>query len=333
MPTLQNKMPKLQTLVDIPSPGFSIHYNNRILFLGSCFATNIGLKLEKLKFNSVTNPFGVLYNPASIANSIDLLVNRKQFVEDDLIRDNDTWFSFYHHSSFSSPDKAECLNRINETLSVASEFLKDADILFITLGTSWIYRYKPTNQIVSNCHKIPAKEFNREFLEISESVEYLSTHVARLLQSKADIKIILTISPIRHWKDGAIENQRSKSALALAIKELEKMFSNVYYFPVYELFMDEMRDYRFYAADMLHPSNFAVEYVWEKFVETFFDKETIIQSSEIDKLVSMLNHRPMNGETESYKKFVASLKKSIAELKSKYPKIDFTPEEIQIEKR
>jgi hypothetical protein len=323
-------MPKLQTQVDIPSPGFSIHYTNRILFLGSCFATNIGLKLAKLKFNSVTNPFGVLYNPASIANSIDLLVNREQFVEDDLIRDNDTWFSFYHHSSFSSPDKEQCLSRINDALSAASEFLSDTDILFITLGTSWIYRYKPTNKIVSNCHRIPAKEFSREFLEISETVELLAGQFNKLKASNPSIRVILTISPIRHWKDGAIENMRSKSALALAINELEKLFSNVYYFPVYELFMDEMRDYRFYAADMLHPSDFAIEYVWEKFVETFFDKETIKQSSEIEKLVSMLNHRPMNGE--SYKMFVAGLKKSIAELKSKYTKIDFTPEEILIEK-
>jgi hypothetical protein len=326
-------MPQLQTQVLIPSPGFSINYNDNIFFLGSCFAANIGIKLEKLKFNSLTNPFGVLYNPASISNSIDLLLSGKTFGESDLLFYNDLWFSFYHHSSFSSPNKENCLSNINVTLSTASELIKNTDVLFITLGTSWIYRHNASGKIVSNCHKIPAKEFTREFLEPDETTQLLVGSLNKLIEINPNIRIILTISPIRHWKDGAIENMRSKSALILAVKELEKLFKNIYYFPVYELFMDEMRDYRYYSTDMLHPSDFAIEYIWEKFMGTFFSEETIKQAREIEKLVMMLEHRPMNSQTDSYKKFVDSLKKNVANLKTKYPKIDFNDEESVIEKR
>lgn len=319
-------MPQLQTQVLIPSPGFSINYHHKILFLGSCFATNIGSKLEKLKFNSITNPFGVIYNPASVAQSIDLLLSNKQFSENDLSFYNDLWFSLYHHTTFSSPDKEKCLENINNTLQAANKITQKADIVFITLGTSWIYRQKSTDRVVSNCHKIPAKEFSHEYLEPAESYRILSEQLENLTSFNPNIKIILTISPIRHWKDGAIENMRSKAALIIAAKELEKQFGNIYYFPVYELFMDEMRDYRYYASDMLHPSEFALEYVWEKFVHTFFTSETQQQISELEKLLSMLQHRPINRESVSFLKFANNLKSLLESLTKKYPSLDFTNE-------
>lgn len=325
-------MPRLQTCVEIPEPGFSINYRQNILLAGSCFAANIGEKLGKLKFRSLTNPFGVLYNPASIAQSLKLLLSGKSFIESDLYFHNQLWFSFYHHSSFSSADKVACLEQINLSLKAASEHLQTAGILFITLGTSWVYQYKKTGEIVSNCHKLPAQEFVREFLEPQQIAALLSEPFNKLLASNPGIQIVLTISPIRHWKDGAIENMRSKASLVMAMRELEKKYAgNLYYFPVYELFMDEMRDYRYYAADMLHPSDFAIEYVWEKFFGLFFDKNTRNQIADVEKLLSMLGHRPFNTASADYAKFCNRIKNHILLLKSRYPSIDLTEETKQFD--
>jgi hypothetical protein len=319
-------MPNLQTKVDIPFPAFNINYSDEIILLGSCFASNIGERLSQLKFKSITNPFGVIYNPASIANSIDLLVDGNDYTDAKLNYFNELWFSFSHHTSFSSPDKNACLGKINLVLNKSAKMIRNAGVIFLTLGTARFYRYKKTGEIVSNCHKIPAAEFEREFLEIPQIVKLLSDSFDKILQINKATKFVLTISPIRHWKDGAIENMRSKSALLMAVRELEKKYVQLYYFPVYEIFMDELRDYRFYASDMLHPSDFAVDYIWEKFVQVFFTNETMQQANEIDKLVYMLKHRPIITSTNAYKKFLYSINEKISEFQQKYPEIDFSGE-------
>lgn len=322
-------MLNLQTKVDIPQPNFSINYSSSISLFGSCFSDNIGNLLKKHKFSSSINPFGVLYNPASISQNIDLLFAKDKFTESDLNHFNDLWFSFYHHSSFSSNSQSECLSGINKTFTNAKNAINNANVVIFTLGTSWIYRYNKNKSIVANCHKIPAKEFSRESLSVEEIVAMLSKNIEQIKANSA-ARFIFTVSPIRHWKDGAIENMRSKATLLLAIKQLQELFEEVYYFPSYEIFMDELRDYRYYASDMLHPSDFAIQYLWEIFKSTFFTSETIQTSNEVLKLVKSYAHRINNTDTDQYLKFKTSLINSTKLIEAKYPSINFEDEKSQL---
>lgn len=319
-------MAQLQTKVIVPTPGFQISHNHSVALFGSCFADTIGNRLNRFKFNSVTNPFGVLYNPASIAQSINSLFEKQLFIDTDLDFYNDLWFSFRHHTLFSSPDKETCLTRVNESFLKAKESINTSSHVVITLGTAWTYRLIKTGEIVANCHKIPSKEFTREYLSPNDIVQLFKPVITRLTEQNKDIKIILTVSPIRHWKDGAIENARSKASLLLSIKELESIFSNIYYFPVYEIFMDELRDYRFYNPDMLHPSEFAIDYIWEIFADNFFSSSTKSAIIDIDKLIKSFEHRPLNTNTESFSKFIEKLKNKTIEFTQKYPTISFEKE-------
>lgn len=319
-------MPDLQTLVDIPDFEFKIDYNDTTSFFGSCFSTNIGTKFLNLKFNALVNPFGVLYNPASISQSINRILHNQSFTEEELRIHDNLWFSFSHYTSFSDKSKLKCLEKINTNFSDAVEIMNDTSVLIITLGTSYIYRLKEEGFIVSNCHKLPANNFSHEFLTTKESVSLLSDTIQKLNHSNPSIRIILTISPIRHWKDGAIKNQRSKSALILAAQELENNYENVYYFPVYEIFMDELRDYRYYSRDMLHPSEFAIDYVWEKFSKCFFDAKTLGIIKQVEKINKSLQHRPVNADSEQYQQFRLKLKEQITSFSQNNPRIDFSKE-------
>jgi hypothetical protein len=319
-------MPELQTFVDISDFDFKIGYNDTTSFFGSCFSTNIGRKFLNLKFNTLVNPFGVLYNPASISKSIDRILQNQLFTEGDLNFYDNFWFSFAHYTSFSDKSKTNCLNNINSNFTDAVKKMNNTSVLVLTLGTSYIYRLKENGCIVANCHKIPDSKFSHEFLKTNESVTLLAETIQKLNKSIPSVRVIITISPIRHWKDGAIENQRSKSALVLAAQELEHRFDNVHYFPVYEIFMDELRDYRFYARDMLHPSEFAVDYVWEKFSKCFFDSETIKIIKQVEKLNKSLQHRPVNVESVQHQLFRKKLKEQIGTFSKKYPGIDYSKE-------
>ena len=232
--------------------------------------------------------------------------------------------------AFSNTNKTECLATINSQFNIAKEALKNSEIIFITLGTSWTYRLKATKQIVANCHKIPAQEFTREFLDPEETLKLLSDSIKQIVAIKPKAKFIFTISPIRHWKDGAIENTRSKAALTLAVKELQEKYSQVFYFPSYEIFMDELRDYRYYASDMLHPSEFSIDYLWEIVKQTFFSKETLQLSKEIEKLIKSFNHRSFNLNTEHYRKFKTALLKSAEKIENKFPYILFSEEKNRL---
>ena len=315
-------MLKLQTTVEIPKPEFSIGYNQRILLFGSCFSENIGQNLSRYKFNANVNPFGILYNPASIAKNINHLFNKEAFTEDDLAFHNEKWFSFNHHGSFSSANKDECLQNINDRFGQAKEDIQHTDIALITLGTSWVYRLKKTNAIVANCHKLPSSEFTRQSLSVAEIKALLLKIVQKF--SANHTQFIFTVSPIRHWKDGAIENMRSKASLILAIKELQETNSDIYYFPSYEIFMDELRDYRYYASDMLHPSDFAIEYIWDKFKQTFFSKATLDLYKQVDKLVKSFSHRVTSKESQQYIRFKTSLVQKAEALQKENPTIDFS---------
>ena len=326
-------MAEFITRVNIPEPDFRIDYQAGLFFMGSCFSDNVGNRVKNLKFKVCHNPFGVVYNPLSLANNLQLLSDKKEFTENDLDFYNELWFSFAHYTLFSDPDKDTCLKKINRSFAEARERLQKTDVLFLTLGTSWAYRYNKSGVIVSNCHKIPSKEFTRIFSTTENTVNKLEQVIEHLRSKNPGLKIVFTISPVRHWKDGAIENQRSKSALILAVKELENSLKNIYYFPAYEIFMDELRDYRFYTSDMLHPSEVAIDYIWNRFSDTFFAPETISIIKNVEKISKSLQHRPHHTPTEAYRKFQSSLIKQIDALEKKYSFLNFSKEKEDLKTR
>lgn len=308
-----------RTKIDIKRTDISVTHQSQIMSIGSCFAESIGSILKKNKFLIDVNPFGILYNPASIANSLTFLFDEKEFSPNDLFQHNDVWASLYHHSIFSKADKNECLLGINERLHVASKRIKECNLLFITFGTSWVYEYTESGKVVSNCHKLPAYKFKRYRLSVDDIVNTYRVIIERLLSYNPDIKIVFSVSPIRHWKDGAHENQLSKSVLLLAIDELQAHFNNILYFPSYELVLDDLRDYRFYEADMLHPNSVAIEYIWQKFIDAFFSKDTLVLSNAINKLIQARSHRPFNPNTDRHRSFLKSNFEKTEALQKQHP--------------
>ncbi|MFC2087667.1 GSCFA domain-containing protein, partial [Bacteroidota bacterium] len=248
-------MQKFRTEVDISPHTEKLDYNHYSFLIGSCFTQNIGSILMECGFNTLVNPYGVLYNPYSIYKSFEFILGNHHFHKDDLIYHNEQWLSLHHHTSFSDDTKEACLKKINNATTTAHEFLNKSRFIVITFGTSWIYEWKETGEIVSNCHKIPAVKFNRRRLSTHEIIKLYDKLLNRLNQNFPDIQFIFTISPVRHWKDGAIENQISKSILFVSVHELLERFENCSYFPAYEIVMDDLRDYRFYNEDMLHPNS------------------------------------------------------------------------------
>ena len=252
-----------QTPVAVPDLAQSIDYRqSKILFLGSCFAAEMGQRMGQLGFSALVNPFGVLYNPASIAGALQRLSSAKPFVREELVCSQGRYASFEHQYLFGQPTPEAFLEQANTALAQSAFFLSEATHVVLSLGTSWVYRHLARQQIVANCHKLPEKEFKRLFLSSQESLGLLSPWMAAFPQ----IQWVLTVSPIRHLKDGAHGNQLSKAALLLAIEALCKRFPSAYYFPAYELVLDELRDYRYYAADMVHIQSAAVDYIWERFM-------------------------------------------------------------------
>jgi hypothetical protein len=302
-----------------PSP-VRISHKSTIQFHGSCFTENIGRKMEELLFPVRVNPFGVVYNPVSVMNGIGILIDGQEFTWEDLEHGNDLWFSWDHHGSFSDPDKEKCLEKINKEINISSKHLKKTDILLVTFGTAWIYRLRKTGQVVANCHKVPAKEFDKVLLSVEDIVSSWSSFINELLKNRRKLKIIFTVSPVRHWKDGAHGNQLSKAILLLAIDELCRLYPrNTEYFPAYEILLDDLRDYRFYKDDMLHPSPQAVDYIWIAFEKVYFGTETMAINREIEKINTARNHRPFKPDTAAFKKFSANLSKQVSGLKEKYP--------------
>jgi len=321
-------MKSFRTTIQPEQSNYKISYQTPVLFMGSCFTENIGDKMQALKFPAIVNHFGVLYNPASVRKGMEILIDQKAFTPDDIGFFNEQWFSFYHDTEFSHPQQQKCLDKINGSIKLAASHFRKSKYLIITFGTAWVYKYLQTEQIVSNCHKIPAKEFERIKLGVEDIFVEWAKLINRLTELNKNLKIIFTVSPVRHWKDGAMQNQLSKSTLILAIHQLIKIFKNVDYFPSYEIMMDDLRDYRFYADDMLHPSNEAVEYIWDQFAETYFEERTKSIIHDIYKIVQAKNHRPLNPHTEQHKRFLNAQVKQVERLSKKYPFMDLTQELI-----
>ncbi len=314
-----------RTVVEIEENNCKIGYGNKILFIGSCFAENIGNKLLQSKFNSLINPFGIVYNPVSVANTMLSIIDNKRFTEDDLVYNN-MWHSFFHHGRFSHEDKEICLKNINESCLNSNNFLKKTDFLVITFGTSWVYEYKSSGKIVSNCHKLPSNNFVRYRLPVDYIVELYNDLIQKVRGINPDIKIIFTVSPVRHWKDGAHGNQLSKAVLLLSIDGIINNNKNVWYFPSYELIMDDLRDYRFYSRDMIHISDEAVDYIWQKFIDTFIDKQSQSVMAQIEKIKKALAHRPFSADSKTYLDFLENQLYKICQLENNYPEINFFDE-------
>ncbi|MBI4947067.1 MAG: GSCFA domain-containing protein [Bacteroidetes bacterium] len=319
-------MEPFRTSIQITPSEHKLTYENSAMFMGSCFTENIGNLLAEFKMPVDVNPFGIIYNPVSVKNSIDILLRKKFFTTSDLHFLNEQWFSFYHHSRFSNEDSDICLKAINERIQRSSGFIKEAEFLFITFGTARVYRYNKTGEIVSNCHKIPAGEFTEILLSAEDIVNEFTPLIQQLQKINKKINIIFTVSPIRHWKDGAEDNMLSKAILIVSVHKLMSALKQIYYFPSFEIMMDDLRDYRFYEEDMLHPNPVALKYIRKKFSETFFDEPTLLLQKEIEKIIKARLHKPFNSGSENHAGFIKKNIALIESLESKYPFLNFKEE-------
>ena len=314
----------LQTHIPISrNTSSAIDYNSRVILLGSCFSDNIGQKLSYHKFQSVLNPFGILFHPKAIESVIHNAITNKEYTEEDLFFFNERWQSFTAHSKLSFSSKEETLNQLNKASELINTALKNSTHIIITIGTSWVYRFLKTSQIVANCHKVPQHKFKKELLPVAEINKSLSSIISQIREVNPSINFIFTVSPVRHLKDGFIENQQSKSHLISALHQIIPLHKNTFYFPSYEIMMDELRDYRFYKEDMIHPNLLAINYIWEKFYENWLSDEALELKKEVIKIQKSLEHKPFNPNTDGHREFLASLQEKIELLKKKYPHISF----------
>ncbi len=312
-----------------------VNHQQKILLIGSCFTENIGIKLKHHKFNILENPNGILFNPASITKSIDSYINNKQYNGVDLFYQNECWNSWEHHTRFSNPDKQECIENINRSQQNAHHFLKNADWVLITLGSAFAYtlhfkndvffenRVGAEGDVVANCHKVPTDRFNKKLLSIEEIQTALGEMISNLKSFNSHLKFIFTISPVRHLREGFVENNRSKAALIQAVHSIVDKKENCFYFPAYELVIDDLRDHRFFAEDMVHPNYAATNYVWDKFITTCIDEPTQKLMKEINSINASKSHRPFNAASNQHKKFLQLNLNKVNDLSNKYPYINF----------
>ena len=281
---------RFRTEIPTPKYPFDINYQDKLMLLGSCFSDHIGNFFQEMRFDTLSNPFGTLFNPVSIANALKMCINPELFNEQYIDFFNEKWISYAHHGKFSHPDKETFLQNIRQNLDKAHDFLSSANYLFITFGTAYCYRLIEQDLIVANCHKIPANQFEKQLLTIEQIVGLYQDLLEQLRQFNPKLKIIFTVSPVRHLADGFHENQISKSILHISVNQLIDN-SNTFYFPSYEMVQDDLRDYRFYAADLCHPSDAAVTYIREKLTEAFFTPETQERMKEVVKENKAQGHR------------------------------------------
>ena len=309
---------KFRTEIEVNPFPFSIHHKTNVVLMGSCFTLNIGDKLDHAGFQTLSNPFGITFNPASLCKQLAEIISLKEYSSQDLTKHENHFVSLQHHSRFNDSKQELILDSINKEIESAHKALKTADVLILSFGSAWVWKKKGSKTVVNNCHKIPAKEFEKELLSLDEIHDLLSIALSELNAFNPSLKVLFTVSPVRHWRQGAVENNRSKSLLLSLVHAAVDQKSNAHYFPSYEIMMDDLRDYRFYADDLLHPSRQAIEYIWEKFGDGFFSAETKAAMALVNKVRAMQNHKVMTGNTSDLIKFNTKLEKRISELKSVY---------------
>lgn len=314
---------KLSTPVPIQPQDPKIDHNSKIFLLGSCFVENIGEQFDYYKFQNLRNPFGILYHPLALEQFIHRVVKGYIYTADDVFFHNERWHSFSAHSVLSDPDKEKLINKLNERSLETYEFLKTATHIIITLGTSWVYKTREKDEAVANCHKLPQHNFHKEITPVEKLENSLLSLISSLKHLNGSAQIIFTISPVRHFKDGVVENQQSKAHLISVLHQVLKKNKTTSYFPSYEIMMDELRDYRFYEEDMLHPNALAIKFIWKKFMVAWCSESTGFILKEIEQIQRGLAHRPFNKTSGAHLNFVADLKKKIRLIISQFPHMNF----------
>jgi hypothetical protein len=318
-------MMELRTPVEIPDFGVKISHSDRVMFIGSCFATEIGEKCMSGKIQTMINPHGTLFNPVSISVALRRFSDRYKYSKKDLYFNEGTYYSLNHYTAFKSSDPDDLVDRLNGENELASGFMKGCGLLFVTFGTSWLFILQENGVTVANCHKLPSKLFTRRQAGVKEIVDLWISTLDLLYEVNPDLKVIFSVSPVRHLNDGAHGNQLSKAGLLLACEELLSHRSVAGYFPAYEIFMDDLRDYRYYASDMLHPSETGVGYVWEKFTEKLFTSETLSLWTEAEKITRAMNHRITEGGAGN-KRFAEIMLSKISALQKNAPFVNLEAE-------
>ncbi|XMO87406.1 GSCFA domain-containing protein [Algibacter sp. AS12] len=313
---------KFQTNIPLESQSENqIDYSSNVLLFGSCFSENIGEKLSYFKFKNTQNPFGILFHPKAIETLISKAVSGYVYTQNDVFYHNEQWHCFDAHSKLSRPSKEDLLNELNAHINVTALNLKKASHIVITLGTAWVYSNIETKQVIANCHKVPQKQFKKELLSVAE-IEACLKNILNLIRSvNPSVSVIFTVSPIRHIKDGFVESTQSKAHLIAAIHQV--LMGQSYYFPSFEIMMDELRDYRFYNADMIHPSPLAVTYIWEKFKAVWISEASFKTMEAVNVIQKGLQHEPFNETSEAHGKFLKNLQEKMKKLQSSYSHIQF----------
>ncbi|MBL0883373.1 MAG: GSCFA domain-containing protein [Chitinophagaceae bacterium] len=317
---------------DIQPPEKLIHHQQKLMLMGSCFTENIGEKLSRYKFTVLENPNGILFNPVSVSEAITQYIEEKVFTSADLFLLNESWHSWKHHSRYSGITPEDALQKINQSTAQAHQFLKNADQIMITLGSAWVYTLteKAANAkktaVAANNHKAPADWFAKKLLTIEEVLSMLDHMIHRLFHFNPKLQIIFTISPVRHLREGVIENNKSKAVLIQAVHHLVEKFDRLYYFPAYELVIDDLRDYRFYAEDLVHPNYHATQYVWEKLVNACMSEETQAVLKEIEPIRLAVQHKPFNPSTQQHQQFVQTYLHKAIQMEKQYPYISWKEE-------
>jgi len=300
-----------------------IDYNSKTFLLGSCFSENIGDQFSHFKFQSSQNPFGILFNPKAIETLVTNAINEKEYTEEDIFFLNERWHCFEAHSQLSNASKEDLLNDLNAASQQTNKQLHKSTHIIITLGTAWAYRFIESDTVVANCHKVPQKKFLKELLSTDEITESLEGIISLIKDINPNVNFIFTVSPVRHLKDGFVQNQQSKAHLIAAIHQVVEPRKHLFYFPSYEIVMDELRDYRFYTEDMIHPSETAINYIWEKFSSTWISESSASTMNKIDSIQRRLNHKPFNSKSEEHQKFLLTLDSDIQSLQKDYAFIAF----------
>lgn len=315
---------KLQTNIKLQKqPHHQIDYTSKLMLLGSCFSENIGGKFAYHKFQSEVNPFGILFHPVAIENLITRSINDDFYSEEELVHQNEIYSCFDAHSKLNALSKVQLLENLNAQLSETLHQIMSASHIIITLGTAWVYRHIATDKIVANCHKIPQKQFLKELLSVEDVVTSLESIIALVRSVNPKVNFIFTVSPVRHLKDGFVENNRSKAHLLSAIHQVVEPRKQLFYFPSYEIMMDELRDYRFYNQDMIHPNDLAIDYIWETFKTVWLAEDAVETSKKIASIQTKKSHRPFNQNSEAHQKFLANLQLEIAQIQKELPHIKF----------
>jgi hypothetical protein len=313
-----------RTVVPVKKLPAMISHRTALLSIGSCFAEHIGERLKTYLFPVTCNPTGILFNPMSIEIALRRLLENRRFGQEDLLF-NECWHGFEHHSDFSGSDNDRVLVIMNEPFDRAAETLSRTDVLLLTFGTAVVYRHVRTDRVVANCHKLPHAEFERRLVPSAAIVDLYKKLFMDLLARRPQIRIILTVSPVRHLRDDPHENSVSKARLIDAVFELESQFEQVCYFPAWEIMMDDLRDYRFYDKDMAHPNTIATRYIWERFGESAIAGRSREFMGEFEPVLKAMQHRIHDRDSSAARSFMSRHRELVTILKDRYPEIDLTP--------